>query len=356
MPTEHIAENIDLKHQLKSLLKTPTDVSKYLNIKLPEDVFNVVEEYPILASPYYLDLIDKSNLPEDPIWKQVIPSVDELTSCDDVSEDPLYEESQMPVNRLIHRYKDRVVLLSTNRCTMQCRFCFRKRYWKSSSSRKDITNNELIEICSYLKQDKNIKEILLSGGDPLILDNSKLRYILDTLYAVENIEIIRIATRIPVTLPNRINNNLVNILAEYPGLWFVTHFNHPNEVTEHSLEACRKIIKAGIPILNQTVLLKGVNDNAEILECLFRQLIKNKIKPHYLFHVDPVKSVTHFSTGIEKGLEIIKSFRSTLSSVAVPHFAIDLPEGGGKVSLQPDYKTDDKFQAINNKSLIHYPQ
>jgi lysine 2,3-aminomutase len=306
MSTEHNAENIKLKHQLRSLLRTPSDVSDYLNVNLPEEVTEVVKHYPILTSPYYLSLIDKNNLQNDPIWKQVIPSIEELNSHCNASEDPLYEEPQMPVDRLIHRYKDRAVLLSTNRCTMQCRFCFRKRYWKSNSSRQDISDIELSRICSYLKQNNDIKEILLSGGDPLILGNSRLKEILDRLYATGNIEVVRIATRIPVTLPERISNSLVNILAEYPGLWFVTHFNHPNEVIENSIKACKKIIKAGIPILNQTVLLKGINDNSETLEALFRLLIKNRIKPHYLFHVDPVKGVSQFSTGIEKRILLIK--------------------------------------------------
>ena len=341
--------------QLKELLRTPADVSDYLKIKLSESAAEVAKHYPILASAYYLDLIDKTKLQNDPIWKQVIPSIEELNHSGTDSEDPLYEEPQMPVNRLIHRYKDRAVLLSTNRCTMQCRFCFRKRYWKSDSYRKDISDKELNTICKYLTATPDIKEILLSGGDPLILDDTRLKYILDKLYAVGNIEIVRIATRVPVTLPKRITDNLSDMFSKYPGLWFITHFNHPKEVNKDSMEACSRIIKAGIPILNQTVLLKGVNDCSDILEELFRLLIKNRIKPHYLFHVDPVKGVNHFSTGIQKGLDILKEFRSTLSSLAVPHFAIDLPEGGGKVSLQPDYKIDDKYPSIGNKKLISYP-
>jgi lysine 2,3-aminomutase len=344
------------KYQLRTLLKTPADISNYLKIELPEEIVKVAEHYPILTSTYYLDLIDKNNIDTDPIWKQVIPSPDELENSELDSEDPLHEEPQMPVDRLIHRYKDRAVLVSTNRCTMQCRFCFRKRYWKSNSTRNDISEAELEAVCKYLKETPSIREILLSGGDPLIFNDSKLKYILDKLYAVKNIDIVRIATRVPVTLPKRITNNLSNLLSQYPGLWIVTHFNHPKEVNKNSLEACNKIIKSGTPILNQTVLLKGVNDSADTLEELFRSLVKNKIKPHYLFHVDPVKSVTHFSTGIQKGLDILKEFRSTLSSIAVPHFAIDLPEGGGKVSLQPNYKVENKYLGIDNKKLISYPQ
>jgi lysine 2,3-aminomutase len=321
--------------------------------KIPKNLYPVEEKYPILISDYYLNLIDKTRGNNDPIWKQCMPNTKELEDKFS-SFDPLAEEMQMPIPKLIHRYTDRAVLLTTSRCSTQCRFCFRKRYWKSGTEREDITDNELNKIIDYLNSNKEVKEILLSGGDPLILSNIRIKYILDSICNVKSIEVVRIASRIPVTLPSRLNNDLIDLLSTYEGIWFVTHFNHPNEITSESLTACKKIISAGIPILNQTVLLKDVNDTPEILETLFRKLVRNHIKPHYLFHVDPIQGVKHYATGIEKGLEILEYFRKNVSSIATPHFAIDLPGGGGKVSLQPNYKVNDKFQDINKTKLIKY--
>ncbi|HJO95209.1 MAG TPA: KamA family radical SAM protein [Victivallales bacterium] len=322
-------------------------------LKIQKNLYAVENKYPLLISDYYLKLINKENGPDDPIWKQCMPDPKELEDTSS-SFDPLAEEKQMPVAKLIHRYTDRAVLLTTSRCSTQCRFCFRKRYWKSGTDREDITDNELDNITDYLKTHREVKEILLSGGDPLILSNKRIKYILDSIYSVKSVEIVRIASRVPVTLPSRVENDLVNLLSSYEGIWFVTHFNHPCEVTPTSLKACKKIISSGIPILNQTVLLKEINDKPEILETLFRKLVKNHIKPHYLFHVDPVKGVKHYATGIHKGLEILDFFRRNVSSIATPHFAIDLPEGGGKVSLQPDYSVGNKFQDTNKTKLINY--
>lgn len=371
--------------QLESSYITLKEVENNFNFLIPSKLYKVEEEYPILIPKHYLDLIDRNNIPDDPIWKQCLPDIRELDesfshsdqsnhqkfisqpypksailtakNADTISifsEDSLAEESQMPVPRLIHRYNDRVVMLTTNRCSMQCRFCFRKRYWKNGTKRQDISNDELNKICDYLSDNQNIREVLVSGGDPLILKTARLKYILDQLSSKKTIDIIRIATRVPITLPSRIDKELTDMLAGYPGLWFATHFNHPKEITPESIKAVKLVINSGIPILNQTVLLKGINDKAEILEDLFRKLIKLKVKPHYLFHVDPVKGGTHFSTGIESGLNILRQFRPRLSSIAVPHFAIDLPDGGGKVSLQPDYTKDKSFLSIDEKRIIPY--
>ncbi len=333
------------------------DIEENLCVKIPKDLYAVEKEYPVLVSEYYLNLINKNNIPDDPIWKQCIPDISELSDSTS-DEDPQCEKKYISVPKLIHRYKDRALLLVTTRCTTQCRFCFRKRYWKQGTARQDISDNELKNAINYLKTHPEIKEVLLSGGDPLILSNSKLDYILNAVCSTGTIEVVRIASRVPVTNPARINDGFVKMLSKYDGVWVVTHFNHPNEVTHESMDACKKIISAGIPVLNQTVLLKGINDNPEVLEKLFRSLIKNKIKPHYLFHVDPVKGVKHFATGIEKGLEILRYFRKNLSSVATPHFSIDLPEGGGKVSLQASYSKDGiSFESVDEKGIItYYPE
>ncbi len=343
----------DWRYQVKHSIKSVKEAAVYLGIELPHDLLEVEKEYPVIVSPYYLNLIDKKDPFNDPIWKISMPSTQELLD-QSAENDPLSEEEQMAVPRLIHRYDDRVVMLTTNRCPMLCRFCFRKRKWKNGNKWSDISEEEVDQICSYLKGNPQVSEILISGGDPLMLGNKRLNSILEKLSAVESIDVIRIATRIPVTMPMRLEPELIEILSAYPQVWLVTHFNHPNELTQQSLDACRAVTRSGIPILNQAVLLKGVNDDEKVLEELFRALVKNRIKPHYLFHVDPVRGVTHFATGINKGLDIIKSFRKSLGSIAVPHFAIDLPEGGGKVALQPDYTKDGKFITINDNTIDYY--
>ncbi|MFA7230549.1 MAG: KamA family radical SAM protein [Victivallaceae bacterium] len=332
-----------------------TEAAEFLKVQPPLNFKRVEQRYPVQLTQYYLSLIDPECAENDPIWRQCLPSEAELDD-DASSADPLAEEEQMPVPRLIHRFLDRTVLLATGRCAVRCRFCFRKRTWTNGAELADISTNELESICNYLRINPQIREVLVSGGDPLMLSFEKLKAILDALTAIESIDIIRIGSRVPVTMPQRITPELVAMLAEYPGLWLMTHFNHPREVTAESGKSCRAFIQAGVPVLNQTVLLAGVNDQPEILEELFRKLIKIKVKPHYLFHVDPVRGVRHFATGIEKGLEILRAFRPRLSSLAVPTFAIDLPEGGGKVALQPDYLKENGYPSICGNKIIPYPE
>ena len=329
--------------------------ARTLKVQPPDNYRNVEKKYPLLVSDYYLNLIDNSgkDIENDPIWRQCMPSADELKD-EDSDLDPLAEEVQMAVPRLIHRYPDRVVLLATGKCATRCRFCFRKRTWTDGRELSDISKAELAEVCAYLRATPTVSEVLVSGGDPLMLSCKNLRFILDELNSIESISVLRLGTRVPVTLPALVNSETIKMLASYPGLWLMTHFNHPRELTAESIALCSEFIKAGIPILNQTVLLKGVNDDAGILEELFRRLIAVKIKPHYLFHVDPVRGVRHFATGIDKGLDILREFRSKLSSLAVPTFAIDLPEGGGKVALQPEYCCDDKYPSVIDGHLIEY--
>lgn len=315
--------------------------------------FERVEEiYPAQVSEYYSSLIKD---PGDPLWRQCMPDLREIED-EDALDDPLAEESQSPVSCLIRRYKDRAVLLASNRCAVYCRFCMRKRKWKKGNEFSDITDSELERVCSFLRETPEVKEILVSGGDPLTLSNARLQTILNALSSVSSIEVIRLGSRIPAVMPQRINEKLIDILSSYSSLWFAAHFNHPAELTEESMKACEMIVKAGIPMVNQTVLLKGVNDNADTLEELFRRLSANRIKPLYLFHVDPVKGVRHFSTGIDKGIEIMRALRNRLSSIATPVFAIDLPEGGGKVPLLPEYGDGTFFEALNGKKISYQGQ
>ncbi|HBM17240.1 MAG TPA: KamA family radical SAM protein [Lentisphaeria bacterium] len=340
---------------MERLISNLKKVSEALGIELPQEIYEAEKHYPFLISSYYLNLIDKTQLSSDPIFLQSFPSEHELEQNELLSEDPQDEQKHSPLPKLIHRYRDRALILTTNRCSTFCRFCFRKRRWKKGIHKEDISDEELSKIASYLKTNNEIEEVLLSGGDPLMLSNARLKAILDVIVRIKNIKTVRIASRIPVTLPERITKTLSKLLGSYSNLWFVTHFNHPRELTSESMRACRVLTSAGIPMLNQTVLLKGINDSPEVLRILFRTLIENKIKPYYLFHIDPVCGVAHFSTGILKGLEIMRYFRKNLSGIATPQFAIDLPEGGGKINLQPSYSADNKFfESIEGGKIIKY--
>ena len=322
------------------------DAAAYLGIELPAELARVEERYPVLLNSYYLDLIDKAAVPDDPIWKQCMPDPAELADVES-SPDPLAEERQSAVPRLIHRFGDRVVLLTTGHCLMRCRFCFRKRTWSDGGELGVISAAEFEAALDYLRQHPEIHEVLLSGGDPLTLPVETLHRMLTALDHLPQIEVIRIGSRVPVTLPSAFSDELLELLRTFESIWLLTHFNHPREVTGEAAALCRRLVRSGIPVLNQTVLLKGVNDSPPVLEELFRRLIALRVKPHYLFHVDPVRGVRHFATGIEAGLAALRYFRPRLSSLAVPAFAIDLPEGGGKVALQPDYSRDGRYPGVD---------
>jgi len=319
------------------------------------DLQPIDDRYPVRITDYYLGLIDPVLGDADPIYRQCLPDSAELADTSS-SFDPLSEVEQMPVPRLIHRFADRAVLLVTTHCLTHCRFCFRKRGWMSGAAEPDISDAELTAVAAHLRQTPAITEILISGGDPLTLGLERIRQIIETLRSTGTIRTIRLATRLPAVAPDLITAELASYLGGVPGLWLATHFNHPREITDKSSAALTRLVRAGVPVINQTVLLKGVNDRPEILEELFRALIGLRVKPHYLFHVDPVRGVRHFATGIQCGLDILRAFRPRLSSLAVPTFAIDLPEGGGKVALQPDYRVDGQYPDIQNSRLITYPE
>ncbi len=327
-------------------------LAKFAKLEFSEGEKAAAAAYPFLATNYYLGLIG-NDLRNDPVYRQCFPDRRELIRHKNLSTDPLCEEKQMPVPGLIHRYRDRIVLLVTNRCAVHCRFCFRKRKWKTGIANQDISDEYLQEAFKYIRRHERIKEVLISGGDPLMLETSRLKEIIDSLSKLKNIDVIRIGSRMPVVLPCRIDTRLVKMLSEVPGLWFLTHFNHPAELTDESAKACSMLTKAGIPVLNQTVLLKGINDDASVLEELFRGLARLQVKPHYLFHVDPAEGNAHFRTGVAKGLEIMEELRPRLSSICTPVFAVDLPEGGGKVPLQPDYRLGKKYLGINGRKILY---
>ncbi|MDD4818236.1 MAG: KamA family radical SAM protein [Victivallaceae bacterium] len=339
---------------MTEFFRTGRAAAEFLGIDEPDDWRRVEAVYPLLVNRHCLDLIDRSKGDADPVWRQFLPSAAEL---DDWKSDfdPLAEERQMLAPRLIRRFLDRAVVLVTGNCAVHCRFCFRKRLWKQGAKLADISDAELEAILVALREHPEIREVLLSGGDPCMVADGRLREIIAAFSSLEQISVIRLGTKLPAVWPERFTPQFIDMLAGFDKLWLLTHFNHPNEVDAAASAVCRSLIRRGVPVLNQCVLLRGVNDNPEVMEELFRRLLAIKVKPHYMFHVDPVRGVRHFATGIEAGLEVLRYLRGRLSSLGTPTFAIDLPEGGGKVALQPDYSSGGGFCDIHNKKIINYP-
>jgi lysine 2,3-aminomutase len=282
-------------------------------------------------NPYYLQLIKKVG---DPLWKQAVPDPAELFDPVCV-EDPLGEENLSPVPNLVHKYPDRVLFLVSSQCAMYCRFCTRKRMVGTG---KMVITRETIEAgLDYIRRHPAVREALLSGGDPLLLPDAEIDHLLAELRAIPTLKVIRIGTRVPCTLPMRVTPELVAILKKYHPLYINTHFNHPAEITPQSSSACNLLADAGIPLGCQTVLLKGVNDNSEILRELFLKLLEIRVKPYYLFQTDLTRGTNHFRTPTAVGIGIMRSLIGHISGLAVPTFALDGPGGMGKIPLTPDY-------------------
>ncbi|MCS7120024.1 MAG: KamA family radical SAM protein [Nitrososphaerota archaeon] len=318
------------KQILKESITRPEQILKKFNVDV--DLLKpVVAKYPMRVSKYYFDLIEEVG---DPIWKQCIPSPLELEDPYGI-EDPLNEEGDSPTPGLIHRYPDRVLMCVSNRCAMYCRFCTRKR--QVGKPVIDLSDGVLQEQLRYIERNSQVRDVLLSGGDPFLLPDEKIERILKRLRAIPHVEILRIGSRVPCTLPQRITPKLCEMLKKYHPLYVNVHFNHPREITEDSERACGLLADVGIPLGNQSVLLRGVNDNPEVMRELVHRLLKIRVKPYYLFQMDLVKGTYHFRTRIETGLQIIESLIGHTTGFAVPRYVIDAPGGGGKIPVQPNY-------------------
>ena len=291
---------------------------------------DVSARYPAHISRYYANLIQHQG---DAIWQQCMPDIRELDD-DRQSPDPLSENSLSPVPGLIHRYPDRAVLLVSRRCPVYCRFCMRKRLVGSGDA--PLSKNELQLALAYIAAHPAIHDVILSGGDPLMLDDAALNTVLSGLRAIPHVAIIRIGSRVPVTLPERITPQLCTLLKQFHPLYFNTHFNHPAEITNESSQACELLANAGIPLGNQTVLLRGVNDTVETMRTLMTGLLRIRVRPYYLHQMDLVQGTAHFRTSVTSGLDIMRALRGHVSGLAVPHYVIDLPGGKGKVAIVPD--------------------
>lgn len=307
---------------------TPLSIRDQINMKL------VTDKFPISITPYYFCLIDQDN-PYDPVRKQAMPAFDEIALAGILSEDPLEEERDSVVPGLVHRYPDRVLMLVTDICPMFCRHCTRKREWRHG--RWVRPPSEIDAMMDYIRSHTSIRDVIISGGDPLTLSTKHLESIIKKIREIEHVEIIRIGSRVPVVLPQRIDDELCEMLSKYSPIWLNTHFNHANELTEEAKTACDKMLRHGIPVNNQSVLLAGVNDSVERLLKLCHGLLKAKIRPYYLFQADEVEGTEHLRTTVEKGLRIIEGMRGHTSGLAIPTYVIDLPGGGGKVPLQASY-------------------
>jgi len=318
------------KNILQQSLTDPIALAKRFGID-PAPLMQVAERYPMRINPYYLSLIQQVG---DPIWKQAVPDALELQ--DEVCHvDPLNEENQSPIPNLVHRYPDRVLFMISSTCAMYCRFCTRKR--KVGCTEMAISTESIAAGIAYISEHPEIRDVILSGGDPLLLSDENLDSILRRLRAIPHLEIIRIGTRIPVVLPQRITPGLVKVLKRYHPLYINTHFNHPTEVTPQASRACSLLANAGIPLGNQTVLMRGVNDDPLVMRNLMQRLLAIRVRPYYIYQADQVQGTDHFRTSVEEGLEIMRALRGYTTGMAVPTYVIDAPGGGGKIPILPDY-------------------
>jgi lysine 2,3-aminomutase len=293
-----------------------------------------VEMFNMSITPYYAALMDPED-PNCPIRMQAVPKMGELTISPEDMEDPLAEERDMPVPGVTHRYPDRVLFYTTHNCAMYCRFCTRKR--KVSDPGSAAQKKQLDDALEYIRTHKEIRDVVISGGDPLSNSDERLDYILSSLRSMPHIEMFRMGTRNLVTLPQRITDDFIYMLRKHHPVFVNTHFNHPKECTREAYDACRRLADAGIPISNQMVLLKGVNDDPKIVKELNHKLLMMRVRPYYIYQCDLSQGISHFRTPIEKGLEIIENLRGWTSGLAVPHLVIDAPGGGGKIPILPQY-------------------
>ncbi|MFO0938645.1 MAG: KamA family radical SAM protein [Gemmataceae bacterium] len=294
--------------------------------------------------PYYFSLIDPSN-ELDPIRLQSVPDPREEVSEFELN-DPLEEEKDSPVPGLTHRYPDRALMITTPNCSMYCRYCTRKRATLTRGGWEGISKDDE-RMIEYVRKTESIRDVIVSGGDPLTLPIGKLKYYLDNLKEIDHVDVIRIGTRVPVTLPQRLyDQELIDLLGSAEKVYIQTHFNHPREVTPEAHRVCKSLLKAGMPINNHAVLLKGVNDNLGTIRKLLRGLLRIKVRPYYLFHCDPVTGAGHFRTSVWKGLEIMEGLRGHMSGIGIPTYVVDSPHGGGKIPLMPNYMVSMSDDAV----------
>ncbi|WP_040192677.1 lysine 2,3-aminomutase [Clostridium culturomicium] len=344
----------DWRWQVKNRIETLDQLKKYIPLTEEEEegAKKCLETLRMAITPYYLSLIDPTN-PHDPVRLQAIPTGLEAHRSAADLEDPLHEDTDSPVPGLTHRYPDRVLLLITDQCSMYCRHCTRRRFAGQSDDCMPMARID--KAIEYIAKTPVVRDVLLSGGDALLVDDEVLEYIISKLRAIPHVEIIRIGSRVPVVMPQRITDDLVNMLKKYHPIWLNTHFNHPNEITEESKAACERMANAGIPLGNQSVLLRGVNDCVHVMKDLVQGLVKIRVRPYYIYQCDLSLGLEHFRTPVSKGIEIIEGLRGHTSGYCVPTFVVDAPGGGGKTPVMPNYvisQSHDKVVLRNFEGVI----
>ncbi len=326
----------DWHWQLRNRITSFDELKKYIKLTPEEgEVFKSnIFSFRMAITPYYLSLINQKN-PHDPIRLQAIPRIMESHISVEDMPDPLHEDADSPVPGMTHRYPDRVLLLLTDQCAMYCRHCTRRR--KAGEKDAAMPKDNVDKAIEYISQNKEIRDVILSGGDPLTLSDERLDEILGKLSKIKHIDIVRIGTRTPVVLPQRITDSLINVMKKYKFLWLNTHFNHPQELSEDACAALAKLSEAGIVLGNQSVLLKGINDHVDVMKQLVHTLVKNRVRPYYIYQCDLSEGIAHFRTPIAKGIEIMESLRGHTSGLCIPTFVVDAPGGGGKIPVMPNY-------------------
>ncbi len=348
----------DWRWQFRNRLRSIEDLLRaFPELPAADEVRQAADRFPLAITPYYASLIRELS-PQDPVFRMAIPSVDELYNPPFLREDPLEEDHDMPVPGLVHRYGDRALLLVTMACAMYCRHCTRKRV--AGGRETTISDRSLTRAVAYLREHPEIHDVIISGGDPFTMTTKSLERVIAAVRSVPSVDIIRIGTRTPVTMPMRITPELTEMLRRYHPVWVNTHFNHPNELTPAAVRACAMLADAGIPLGNQSVLLRGVNDDPTIIERLCRGLVRSRVRPYYLFQCDLVRGVEHLRTPLSCGIEIMEYLRGRLSGLAIPTYVVDAPGGGGKIPVLPNYvvSTSPTHTVLRNFEgmLVSYPE
>jgi lysine 2,3-aminomutase len=355
-PSEISAEKWnDWRWQMRNRLSTIEDLREYVNLTATEEkgIKMAQGRFPVAITPYFASLLEPNN-PRCPLRRQVIPTQHEHLVSPYEMVDPCGEDSHSPVPGLVHRYPDRVLLLPLNMCAAYCRYCTRSR-WVGDEN-EIIFGPRLEGALDYIRKNKKIRDVLISGGDPLLFSDARLDELLGKLRAIPHLEFLRIGTRVPVFLPMRVTPALIATLRKYHPLWISIHVNHPKELSPEVRAACEALADGGFPLGSQTVLLKGINDRPEIIKKLCHELLRSRVRPYYVYQCDPVRGTSHFRTPVAKGLEIMENMRGHTTGYAVPTFVIDAPGGGGKVPLMPNYvvKHEENVITIRNYAGKEY--
>ena len=324
----------DWRWQLRNRIRSVSQLQELFPTLRVPGLAEAAAKFPLAITPYYASLIRRADA-SDPIFQMCVPQGQELDDPAFLLDDPLEEGEDMPVPGLVHRYQDRALLIATTTCSAYCRHCTRKRV--AGIRECSISPRRLQQVVGYLTAHPEISDVIVSGGDPFTMATDALERVIKALREVPTVDIIRVGTRTPVVMPMRITDELVQMLRKYHPIWVNTHFNHPNELTPEAAEACERLVDAGIPLGNQSVLLRGINDSPQVIEKLCRGLVRMRVRPYYLFQCDLVRGVEDFRTPLSRGLEIMEYLRGRLSGLAIPSFVVDAPHGGGKIPLLPNY-------------------